>query len=470
MSNFATNRRGFLGAGVGLASLGMTRHAAAEASRSATRARRDGLTYASIGVGLQGKGLMRGAAYFATCAAICDADASHLRVAEKNLSDHYREKKLAAPRPDLCEDYRRVLDRRDIDVVVIATPDHWHTKIVIEALHAGKDVYCEKPLTLTVAEGRQILDALEATGRVMQVGTQQRSGKGFQTAAAMVRDGRVGKISRVTCSLDGAPGSPVLPVASPPAELNWNRWLGPAPYVPYRQGEAPNGGYGGQFPRSRAHAHFRWWYEYSGGKLTDWGAHHVDIAMWALNKQGCDLGPYRVEPMMAEHPVEFVDGMPAQDDRFNTATEFKIRVTFGDGTELDIRNSAVDDLGFRNGVMVQGDAGRFLVNRSKLVGKPVEELESAPLPESAYKALHLDAQPGGLWHMDNFFRSVRGETTPISDVASHHQHLTVCHVANLAIRLGRTLTFDPAAERFVGDEQADAMLERAPREGFEINA
>ena len=238
----------------------------------------------------------------------------------------------------------------------------------------------------------------------------------------------------------------------------------------YREGDFPSGGYGSQFRQGRGHAQFRWWYEYSGGKLTDWGAHHVDIAMWALNKQGPDLGPYRVTPLLAQHPVEFVDGMPVKDDRFNTATKFHLRVTFGDGTELDIRDSAQDDLGFGNGVMFQGEKGRILVNRSKLVGKAVEDLQSDPLPLSAYQALHPDAQPKGLWHMQNFFRSVRGETSPISDVASHHRHLTVCHAANLAMRLGRELVFDPDSERFLDDDQANAFLSREPREGFETRA
>ncbi|MEN1677986.1 MAG: Gfo/Idh/MocA family oxidoreductase [Planctomycetota bacterium] len=459
------NRREFLGTGAAAASLTLAGGGVASASPG----RAEGpLRFASIGVGIRGTGLMKEATSFASCEAICDVDSMHLRRAAKTLSDHYRSKSLTARAPALCEDYRRLLDRRDIGVLVIATPDHWHAKIAIEALHAGKDIYCEKPLTLTVAEGRQIVDALQSTGRVMAVGSQQRSGKGFQKAAAMVRTGRLGKIKRVTCGLDGAPSSPGLPVVAPRASLNWNRWLGPAPYVPYREGGRPSGGYGSQFPQSRGHAHFRWWYEYSGGKLTDWGAHHVDIALWALNKTPAALGPYQVEPLAVKHPVEFIDGMPATDDRFNTATRFHVRVTLADGTEIDIRDSARDDLGFGNGVMFQGDEGRMLVNRSKVVGKPVEELRDDPLSPDDYRGLHKDANPKGLWHMDNFFRSVRGETTPISDVASHHTNLSVCHVANIAMRLNRTLVFDPGSERFVGDEQANAFLARAPREGFEL--
>ena len=470
MNRVPLSRRRFLGTGVGaaIAATAASRPDVSMAAVGTTHRDNARLRFASIGVGIRGQGLLCEASYFASCAAICDADSEHLQSAARKLDEHYRSKSVRTPVPDLCEDYRRVLERPDIDVVVIATPDHWHAKIAIEALRAGKDVYCEKPLTLTVAEGREIIRAANESGHVMAVGTQQRSGKLFQTAAALVRSGRLGAIKRITCGLDGAPSSPSLPTAAPSTGLNWNRWLGPAPYVAYREGARAKSGYGAEFPQSRAHAHFRWWYEYSGGKLTDWGAHHVDIAMWALCQSHGSLGPYRVEPIVAEHPVEFVDGMPTDDSRFNTATRFHVRVTFPDDVELDIRHSAKEDLGFGNGIMFEGEAGRFLVNRSKIVGKPVEELEVNPLPDDSYRSLHPAANAKGMWHMKNFFDSVTGESTPISDVESHHRHLTVCHVANIAMRLGRTLVFDPVAERFVNDAQADGFLVRKPRDGFNV--
>ncbi|MEN0109620.1 MAG: Gfo/Idh/MocA family oxidoreductase, partial [Planctomycetota bacterium] len=434
---------------------------------------------AYLGAGIRYRNLMREAMRFGPCAAICDVDSEQLR---KGADAYYYaavERGVAVPQPDLYEDYRHILDRSDIDAVVISTPDHWHTKIAIEALHAGKDVYCEKPLTIRVAEGPLILDALAKTGRVMQVGTQQRSGTDFQNAAAMARAERAGKVKRITCGLGGAPGSPELPIATPPASLNWNRWLGPAPWAEYRAArDLPEEGYGNHHPHSRAHAHFRWWYEYAGGKLTDWGAHHVDIAMWGLGKSDASIGPYTIEPVAASHPVEFVDGYPVQDDRFNVANSFNVRVTFADGVELDIVHYA-GDLGFDNGIMFECERGRFFVNRGKLTGKPAEELADNPLSDAEYDALFPsgrgnavegghDARNGG--HVKNFFECVRTRATPISDVASHHHHLTVCHVANIALRLNRTLTYDPAAQAFVNDPQADAFLAREYRKGFEIDA
>ncbi|MEM8945356.1 MAG: Gfo/Idh/MocA family oxidoreductase [Planctomycetota bacterium] len=427
------------------------------------------LAYASIGTGIRGKGLVKDASNFASCKAICDVDEAHRLEAEQSLAEHCKSKERPPMTPELLSDYRQVLSREDIDFVTIGTPDHWHTKIAIEAMKAGKDVYCEKPLTLTIEEGQQILKTLEATNRVFQVGTQQRSSRLFQKAVALQRAGRVGKAKRVTCALGGAPSSGPLPTCEPPVGFDWNQWLGPAPPATYRQDNSPkSGGYGSQFPRGRGHAHFRWWYEYSGGKLTDWGAHHVDIAMWALDKSDGGIGRFTLDPLLIEHPVDFAEGMPVQDDRFNTATRFHVRVTFSDGVELDLRHHANEDLGFGNGIMFQGDKGRFFVNREKLTGKPVEELESNPLPAELFASIHPALAKGNFWQMSNFIDCVRTRETPISDVASHHRHLTVCHAANIALRLDRKLVYDPAVERFVDDDQANSFLRREPRQGFEI--
>ena len=345
-------------------------------------------------------------------------------------------------------------------------------------LRAVKDVYCEKPLTLTIAEGKQITDTIRATGRVFQVGTQQRSGNQFQTAAALMRAGRIGNPQRLTVGIGNSPTSGPLPECSPPSTLNWNRWLGPAPWTPYVSAEKdpnPEPGYGSSFPFSRAHVHFRWWYDYAGGKLTDWGAHHVDIAMWALGKSDGTIGPYTIEPISYEHPVDFVDGYATTSDQFDVATSFNIRVTFADGVELDIVNYS-EELKFDNGIMFQGDKGRYFVNRGKLTGKPSEELAENPLPTSAFEELYPGLTPSSdednhgvrnNHHMLHFIDCMKSRATPISDAASHCRHLTVCHLANLSMRLGRKLTFDPATERFVDDAQADTFLAREPRKGFE---
>ena len=442
--------------------------AAATAKIPSGRSINESLQYAGIGLGIRGTGIVKDAANFAQCVALCDVDANHLERAGNRLNKHLASKDRPKVAPSRHTDYREILRQDDIDFVVIGTPDHWHSKMAIEAMLAGKDVYCEKPLTLTINEGRQIVEVQKKTKRVFQVGTQQRSDKKFQLAVALLRENRIGRIKRVTCALGGAPKSKVLPVCDVPENLDWDRWLGPAPEVKYRQANEPaKWGYGKEFPHSRAHAHFRWWYEYSGGKLTDWGAHHVDIAMWALNKSDGSIGPVTIKPLMVKHPVPFKNGMPTKDDQFNVANEFHIRITFSDGVELDLRHTAKDELGFGNGIMFQGDQGRFFVNRGKITGKPVEVLKERPIKEETYESIFGGRSGRGQWHMENFADCVRTRSTPNSDVASHHRHLTVCHAANISIRLGRKLTFNPASEKFVNDPEANQFLQRIPRKGFE---
>ncbi|MEM6691576.1 MAG: Gfo/Idh/MocA family oxidoreductase [Planctomycetota bacterium] len=461
-------RREFLGTSSAVAA-GL--FAAAASTKCQAWSANEALQYAAIGVGIRGSGINCDAAHFAQCIAICDVDSNHIEKANAKLASSLQSKSRSAMNPESVSDYREVINRDDIDFVVIATPDHWHAKIAIEAMLAGKDVYCEKPMTLTIDEGRQLVDIQKRTGRVFQVGTQQRSDARFQKAVALQREGRVGQLTRVTCGLGGAPKSKVLPIAEVPRGLDWDRWLGPAPMVDYRQaGQPAQFGYGKEFPHGRGHAHFRWWYEYSGGKLTDWGAHHVDIAMWAMDKSDSTIGPFTIEPLMVEHPVEFSEGMPLSDDQFNTATAFHLRVTFKDGIELDIRHSANDDLGFGNGIMFQGDAGRYFVNRSKLTGRPVEQLDSSPLATDTFEAIHPGLLGNGMWHMDDFIKCVRSRKTPVSDLVSHHRHLTVCHAANIAMRLGRKLTYDPLSETFVDDSNANAFLARQPRAGYETKS
>ncbi|TWT40774.1 Gfo/Idh/MocA family protein [Botrimarina hoheduenensis] len=463
--------RGFLGTGAAIAAGAFANlHGVGRLSAAGFRSPGERPVFGFIGTGIRYEALIADGVRFGPCAAICDVDGAQLRAAADKLGRVYNDAGLSAPQVDQCEDYRYVLDRPDIDVVVIATPDHWHVKIAVEALHAGKDVYCEKPLTLTIDEGRVIQKAIADTGRVFQVGTQQRSEVDFQIAAGMMREGRIGKVRRVTCGIDDSPSSDALPLCAPPTEMNWNRWLGPAPWVEYRAAEKPSGiGYGGHQPQSRGHVHFRWWYEYAGGKLTDWGAHHVDIALWALNKSDGSIGPFTVEALRAEHPVPFEDGMPTLDDRFNTATSYHLRVTFQDGIELDIVDFS-DELKFGNGILFQGDAGRYFVNRGKLTGKPVEDLTDKPLAGDYLKAIYDGpADPNApSAHMANFMACVKSRQTPISDAASHHRHLTVCHAANIAMRLGRKLTFDPATERFVNDDRANQLIARENRKGYEI--
>jgi predicted dehydrogenase len=390
--------------------------------------------------------------------AVCDVDQERMALGREVVEKWYDKK------PDTAADYRAILDRDDIDVVTIFTPDHWHAKVAIEAMLAGKDVYCEKPMTLTIEEGRQICEVTEKTGRIFQVGTQQRSGHQFIKAIAMLRDGRLGKIKRVECGVGGAPGSPEIPAATPPSSLDWNRWLGPAPKVPFRYLE---GAKNETDSWSNCHYEFRWWYEYSGGKLTDWGAHHVDIATWGLDKT--ETGPVSVTPEMVEHPVEFENGYPVKDDRYNTATAFVIKARYADDIELELKSHA------RNGILFEGTEGRMFVNRGSVQGKPVEQLNDDPLPEDlmqkVYKGFsmeNIERMNDTDAHMRSFFQAVASRKEPISDVFSHHRALTTCHLAGIAARLGRKIEWNPQTERMVDDPLAQSFVAREKRKGFEI--
>ena len=412
-----------------------------------------------IGTGSRWGSVGPAALRFGDCVAVCDVDSNHAGSAVDRVKKE-QNKKGTERKIDVYEDYRKVLDRKDIDVVTVVTPDHWHSKIVIEALQAGKDVYCEKPLTLTIEEGKQIIKVLDQTKRVVQVGSQQRTemGQRFLRAIALIRDGRIGDVKKVTCNIGGAPTSGVIPKTDPPSGLNWDMWLGQAPYVDYRFKE------GGRHGNSRCHYEFRWWYEYSGGKLTDWGAHHVDIAQWAIQQNGPGQGVSVVEPLLAEHPVPFENGMPTLDDQYNTATRFDVKCLFPNGVEMHIVSHSPDG----NGILFEGTEGRFFVSRGDMKGKPVEDLKTAPLPEDAIAKIYGGKEPTS--HMQNFFDCVQSRELPISDVYTHHRALTTCHLAGIAIRLNRKFQWDAKTEQITDDREANQWLAREQRKGFEIRA
>ncbi|MCA9106393.1 MAG: Gfo/Idh/MocA family oxidoreductase, partial [Planctomycetales bacterium] len=378
---------------------------------------------------------------FGDIVAVCDADTTRVERAQGLV------KEWLDVAPDTTGDYRAIIDRDDIDVVHIVTPDHWHAKVAIEAMLSGKDVYCEKPMTLTIDEGIQLCEVQKRTGRVFQVGTQQRSMGQMLRAIALIRAGRIGRVTNVTCSIGGAPTSPEIPVAEAPAQLDFNQWLGPAPLAEFRHlAGAQNEVQAWQ----RTHYEFRWWYEYSGGKLTDWGAHHVDIATWGMGKD--ETGPIEIHPDHVKHPVDFVDGNPVQVDRYNTATEFSIRSVYADGMQLVIRHDG------DNGILFEGTEGRIFVNRGRLTGKAVEDLESNPLPEGALEEVYGRPLTD---HVTNFFSAVADRGSTVSDPHTHHRALTTCHLAGIAARLGRALRWDPEAQQIVDDPQAQAIVARA---------
>ncbi len=452
MSKKSDNRRDFIKKSVAVSAAASMPYFFSQPKTlaSETREKIDKIPIGLIGAGGMGTGNMRAASQWVEVVAIADADKG--RQASSN-------KELSGGKADVYDDYQKILERDDIKVVHIATPDHWHTKPLIEAMLAGKDVYCEKPLTLTIDEGKMIRKVQKETGRIVQVGTQQRSTFNlFTKAVAMVADGRLGKIKEIQCAIGGGPSSPSIPVADVPAELDWDRWLGPAPKTDYRHRRA------GKRRNTNCHYEFRWWYEYSGGKLTDWGAHHVDIANWALQVNGQTAGPISIGGT-SEHPVEFKDGFPVDKTQYNTATKFNLSVNYADGAKMIIRHDT------DNGILITGEKGRIFVNRRKLTGKPVEDLKDNPLPEDAikkvYKNLPMEANERKQ-HWANFLHCHREQIEPISDVHSHMEMLNICHLAGISARFGRDLKWESVTEEIVGDDQANAFLSRPYREGYEI--
>lgn len=455
MSQFCqTNRRLFLQGAAAAGAAGIvlpsTKHAFGFQSANARP------VFATIGLRNQGWTITSKTIPFADFAALADVDS-------KVLADNVaKTEKAQGKKPDAYKDYRRILERKDIDAVMIATPDHWHTKIAVEAMYAGKDVYCEKPLTLTIDEGKLIEKVVKETGRVFQVGTMQRteSDHRFLQAIALVNHGRIGTVKKVTCGINGVAPSPEIPVAPVPEELDWDFWLGPAPKVDYRALPELREGYGGGVPLySNCHYSFREWHEYAGGKLTDWGAHHVDIACWALG--ATDTGPSKITPVEYTLGCEYEDGHPVVHDRYNVATEFTLRVDMPGGVELIITSKG------DNGILFEGTKGRFFVNRGKIVGKPVEDLEDSPLPENAVEQVYGGPVPEN--HSVNFIECMQSRKQPISDVWSHNRMLEICHLSNIAMRLGRELSWDPDKREITGDPQANAFLARENRKGYEID-
>ncbi len=447
------NRRGFLQAS---AAVGTAAMLTTSLQRVVAQSPNERPVFATIGLRNQGAYITSKSFKFADFAALADVDANVLGANVEKAQQSQGKK------PDAYQDYRKVLDRKDIDAVMIATPDHWHTKIAVEAMLAGKDVYCEKPLTLTIDEGKLIEKIVKQTGRVFQVGTMQRteSDQLFLKAVALVKLGRIGTVQRVTCGINGMEASPGIPAIAPPAELDWDFWLGPAPQVDYRALPEMREGYGGGVPLySNCHYSFRNWHEYSGGKLTDWGAHHVDIACWALGATG--TGPSKVTPVEFELPVVYKDGFPQVDDQYNAATSFRIKVDMPNDVEMIVTSQG------DNGILFEGTEGKFFVNRGKIVGKPVEDLANDPLPDEAIEKIY--GGPVSENHTANFIEGMKSRTQPVSDVWSHNRMLEICHLSNIAMRLDRALQWDPNNREIIGDDQANAFLSREYRSGYEID-
>jgi myo-inositol 2-dehydrogenase/D-chiro-inositol 1-dehydrogenase len=390
----------------------------------------------AIGMRYQGTVITREATAFGDVVAICDVDR------------HVRDQARASfgSTATLFEDYRDLLARNDIDVVMIGAPDHWHVKMAVDACRAGKDVYVEKPVTLTIDEGKLLQKVVAETGRVVQVGTWQRSDQRFRLAAEMIRAGRLGTLQKVTVVLGKNPTGGPFETDAPPKNLNWDKWLGQAQFVPYTP--------------ERCHYTFRFWYDYAGGEMTDTGAHHVDIAQWAIGRQF--TGPVEIIPT-AE--------LPNVENGYSVSTDFKVTFRYADGLEMDVLDTG------RNGILFEGSAGRIFVNRGSITGKPVDDLAQNPLPRDVFALYDADnrSRPelsGKIDaiknHMGNFYDCTLSRKTPISDVVSQHRSAATCHLGNIACRLGRPLKWDPDQEQFPGDAPANAYLRREQRSGYEV--
>ncbi len=450
-------RRDFLrsSAAVGLATLSSTFAVPAISTSRALAAMQganDQLRMGCIGVGSMGKGDAGDFSNLVDVVAIADVDSEYglaQTLANDGIGTKRDGKKVG--QPDAYKDYRKILERKDIDVVSVVTTDPWHVKIAIEALQAGKHVFCQKPLTLTIEESQLIRRACKKYGNlVFQVGTQQRSQRDqFALACLMVRKGLLGDIKKMTVDIGPSPTSEALPVEPVPASLDFEMWLGQCPLVDYRA--------------RRVHYEFRWWYEYSGGKFTDWGAHHIDFAHWALGYTKEGMGPTKITPLEVHHPVEFKDGYPTVDDRYNTSDKFEILCKFGD-TDVHVCSESADG----NGILIEGTKGRMHVDRGRIKGKPIEEKwYEGVITEDDFKALYNGKDFDG-WHKRNFLTCIREGGLPVSDVFSHVQAMNTCHLCAISARLNRELNWDPQKEEMVGDDQAQSFVSRERRKGYDI--
>jgi predicted dehydrogenase len=380
-----------------------------------------------VGVRNQGTPNLKAFLKLATPAAVCDVDSRHLATAVETV-EHSRKTKC-----DGYDDYRKILDRKDIDAVVITTPDHWHAVMTIHACQAGKDVYCEKPLSLTIGEGRKMVEAARANNRVVQTGSQQRSLPEFRQVCELVRSGRIGKVQKILVGIpevnfDGKG----VPDSDPPAYFDYDRWLGPAPLRPYN--------------RKHVHYLFRFFWDYSGGQMTNFGAHHIDIAQWGLGTD--DTGPISTEATATFDP----------EHKFEVPDSCRVTHTYANGVTMIVGQAQKD---VPQGTTFIGSDGTLFVNRGKKSSKPSSILET-PLSEGD---VHLYESKN---HHQNFLDCVKSRKKPVCDVEIGHRSATICHLGNIAIRLGRKIQWDPAAERIVGDDEAAAMVSRPHRSPYTI--
>ncbi len=389
----------------------------------------DRFALAAIGVRGRGDRLMRWAMgnNAVEMVAVCDVDRGVLSKAVEKVRRHHASRGRQRAGVQACADFREVLARDDVDGVILGTPDHWHVPMAIAAVEAGKDVYVEKPMSLTIGEGRALAEAVARTRRMVQVGSQQRSDGKFRLACELVRSGRIGKVRKVEVGIPTRSGSvrswSPMPV---PNGFDYEMWLGPAPREPYH--------------KSRCHYNFRFVTDYSGGDVTNWGAHYLDIAQWGLDADAS--GPSAVRGRGRRH-------VGALHDCF---FDIDVHYDFPNGVDLHLRTGG-------GGTKFIGDDGWVFVNRGKI------ETQPAWLVREGIGAgdVLLRRSRGG--HMEGWLAAMRtrDETELVAPVEVGHRTATLCHLANVAMELGRELRWDPREERFETDTQANRMRSRPAR-------
>jgi predicted dehydrogenase len=385
----------------------------------------DQIVMGAIGVGGQGTGIMKWAMKKpgVKVVAVCDVDANHRKEAAKVVGKDCHE----------YADFREMLAKENLDAVTIGTVDHWHALTSIAAMKHGCDVYCEKPLSLTIEEGQAMVKAARKYDRVFQTGSQQRSDARYRLACELVRNGRIGRVHTVEARIGDNPrGGPFA--ESPVTEgLDWNFWKGSTADVPY--------------VKERCHYEFRWWYEYSGGKMTDWGAHHNDIAQWGLGMD--QSGPVFVTASGTK-PSE-------KPNCYNCHPHFAVSYMYGNGARLVTTSDG------ENGNRFIGDRGWIFVNRERIEASDPKLLEE-PLPNGAER-LYVSND-----HMGNFIDGIRTRKRCICDVEIGFRSVTVCHIGVIALRLGIPLNWVPSAQQFVGPhaEKGNAMISREMRSPWKL--
>ena len=381
-----------------------------------------------IGVGRQGRGLMTNFVNYdnAAVVAVSDIDIKKMVYFTETFQKQLVRKKKASQQLNEIKSYRELLGRKDIDAVVIASPDHWHAQMAVDAAKAGKDIYCEKPLSSSVAEGRAMVDAARKYQRVFQTGSMQRSWERFRHGVELIRNGYIGEIKEIKVAV-GAPYKACdLPTQKTPDTIDWDTWIGPAPYRGYHMDLA--------CPlEDKRWGQWRDYKPFGGGMITDWGAHMFDIIQWALDQD--HSGPTLFTPPSS--PAE--SGLTYTYDNGIKVTHTK----WGDGN---------------NEIQFIGSEGRLEVSRSYLRTYPNKALADTPLKDSDTQRVYNSEN-----HHEDWLDAIRNRTRPICDVEIGHRTASVCNVANIAYSLQRPLEWNPVREQFVDDPGANLMLDRAYR-------